>query len=159
MVINVERNEFDWEEYEKELKYRVNGSYKDFYERVKGVGLDDYIYISGLKESKYSETLTYIVNSTLDAYEQLEVYLEEDAKIEFGEKCCKWLPVGSTTNGDFILCSGNEVMILDEGFEEREIYDCSLYEFILKYIKDDLYYDLVTDDSFVERIKNIVILE
>lgn len=131
-----------WTPIEKELGYSINENYKLFYETIGAIGIDDYIYIVSPTNSDFIDGLVEFNKDVYTAYLQLEQYLNEDHKIKFFEG---WLSVGYTTNGDYIFCDSSRVMITDEAFEEREIYDNSLLEFIELYLADELRFEVLSD--------------
>lgn len=135
--------EYNWDSLEIELGYKLPHYYKDFYEKYGLIGIDDYIYIVGEDKTENSYPIKEHIEYTRHVYDYLYTDEDEDfMQIKFYDGNKGWLPVGYTTNGDTIFCSNKEVMIIDEGFEEREIYEGSIEDFIGRYLRGEMSYDI-----------------
>lgn len=147
--------EYNWDKLEYKLGYKLPKSFKDFHEKYGPVGIDDYIYIVGADKTESSDSLKEQVEYTRHVYDYLHTDEDEDfMQIKFYGGNKGWLPVGYTTNGDTIFCSNKEVMIIDEGFEEREIYEGSIEDFIERYFTGKLEYE-VTTPAIEDGVSNI----
>lgn len=156
---NIKRLPYNWNPVEEKLGYTINDNYKTFYETIGSIGIDDYIYIINPTNCDYIDGLFNFRESVNDAYVQLEEFLEDDLQIKFFDGTSGWLPIGYTTNGDFVFCDSLRVMITDEGFEEREIYNKSLIEFIQLYLEDNLEYKVLSDGLVGEQHKIEIIMK
>lgn len=130
---------YDWSKLESELEYRIPKSFKDFYEKYGPIGIDDYIYIVGAEETDSSYSLKEHVEYTKYAYNYLlSTQLDDYVGIDFYDGGKGWLPVGYTTNGDTIFCNNKEVMVADEGFDDKEVYKGSIENFIDNFIRGNI---------------------
>lgn len=145
--VNFERLPYNWAEIEAELDFLIPDMYKEFYEKIGSVSIDDFIYIVNPTKTDHIAGLKEFKEDVTEAYLELETFLDKNLYIQFLGKEPGWLPVGYTTNGDFIFCDSSKVMVTDEAFEEREIYDKSLYEFIELYLNDDLVFTVLSDGA------------
>ena len=148
-----------WGTIEKELGFLIYHNYKEFYERFGSIGIDDYIYIVNPTNHKLIDGFIEFHNYVFDAYNQLEKYLDKAQKIKFYDGTSGWLPVGYTTNGDFIFCDSSNVMVTDEGFEEREVYKVSLIEFIQLYLDNNLEFRVLSDGLVGEKHEIEIIMK
>lgn len=139
---------FDWEPIEKELKFELPNNYKEFYETFGAVGIDDFIYIVPPEASNYG--LKGHIDYVQEAYLQLEQWLEKEQKISLFNGVVGWLPVGYTTNGDFIFVDDSNVLVTDSAFEEKEIYKMKLIKFIERYLENNLNSKIFPDDVVLE---------
>lgn len=137
MKVEIKKKTEDWDKIEDYLGWELNDNYKEIYEVMGDVSIDDLIYIVtpikkgenyGIKELySYVEDVHRELNNEGLSIEKLNLYDGEEG----------WLPVGHTSNGDFIFCQDGKVMIADEGLEEREVYNYSLIKFIREYIRGE----------------------
>lgn len=137
MKVEIKKKTEDWGKIEEYLGWELNDNYKEIYEVMGNVSIDDLIYIVtpikkgenyGIKELyRYVEDVYRELNNEGLSIEKLNLYDGEEG----------WLPVGHTSNGDFIFCQDGKVMIADEGLEEREVYNYSLIKFIREYIRGE----------------------
>ena len=137
----------NWEKYEKGLKVTIPDSYKEMYEKLGAIGIDNYVYIANIVESPSIFGLQEIMEQSKECYNLLGGHLDEDAyTLKIGDKEDEWFPIGKTTNGDFIFVNDNQgVTILEGGFLGKEDYECSLIEFINKYLNDDMKYEVLSE--------------
>ena len=142
MNLKIKRLDYNWERLEEDIGMTIYDNYKEFYETIGSVGIDDFIYIvppedvgllEGLvKNFKYMKSVYGSFNDNGHIKEGIDFYYNGKG----------WLPVGYTTNGDFILVEEGRVMFLEGYFELREVHDCSLMQFIEKYLNDELYTEI-----------------
>ena len=142
MNIPLKRNVIDWSTVELALGFPINDNYKEFYETLGSVELDEFFYIVGLGD-EYG--LIEQSKNTLAAYEELKEFLDDGINI-----MTEWLPVGYTIDGAYIFCNDVSVMLTDGGFENVEIYDMSLLNFLLSIIENK-----ITSDNLIEDINDI----
>lgn len=138
MKLKLKREEYKWDEVEKNIGKKISGNYREFYETIGSVYIDDFLYIvppedvgkgDGIKENWDYFSFAYgYLKSEWEDIEELPEYNGEEG----------WMPVGTTSNGDFIFCSKEKVMVTDGGFEEREEYEGTLLDFVGKYLKDEI---------------------
>lgn len=156
--IKMKRLPYNWEQVEKKLGFKIYENYKDFYETCGAISIDDYIYIINPTEEEFSEDLYNFGQETInEMYPRLEEYLDEEFKIKFYDGDSGWLPIGYTTNGDYIFCTEDSVIITDAGFERREIYECTLIDFVNKYLTENLDYEVLTDGREGEKHEIMII--
>ena len=138
----------DWNKVEGVLGGRIPNSYKEFYEKLGSVGIDSgYIYIVNVETDGEDMGLSERCRETIEAYTMLKDFLDcEEQKLDIGFGNEDWFPVGTTTNGDYIFINDEYgVLITDGSFIEREEYECSLLEFVNKYLNNDLKYEVLSE--------------
>lgn len=140
----------DWIGVESSLGFSVNNNYKDFYSLLGAVGIDNFLFVVGINEE---DGLVRQLEYTLDTYGELKEFLDEE--IEIGSH---WLPVGYTIDGAFLFCSEESVMITNGGFEDVELFNCSLLDFVKNVINNKVDSENLFDvDDRV--VHDIVLLE
>lgn len=142
----MKRVTYDWNNVEEEVEFKIYESYKDFYERVGSIGIDDFIYIVSPTDVEFMDGLKENFKNIKDVNDTFKKGGHIDENLNLFEGEFPWMPVGYTTNGDYILVRDGEVMILGGYFDEIEIYDCYLMGFIEKYLRDELKYGVFPDD-------------
>lgn len=118
----IERNEFDWSDVESNLGFLVNDNYKEFYETLGSIELDEFFYIVN---AVGDDGLVSHVEITVDAYRQLAEFIDQPIDLPN-----VWLPVGYTIDGVYVFCNQTSVMLTDGGFNNAEIYNQSLLDFL-----------------------------
>lgn len=140
----IKRNQFDWSDVESDLGFPVNDNYKEFYETLGSIELDEFFYIV---DAVGDDGLLSHVGSTVDAYRQLEEFVDQPIELPN-----LWLPVGYTIDGVYVFCNQTSVMLTDGGFNNAEIYNQSLLDFLVavttnKIINSD---HLVSDIAYID---------
>lgn len=141
-ILPLKRNLVNWSKVEEVLGFTINENYKEFYETLGSIELDEFLYIVGLGTKG---GIIDQVNDTVDAYEQLKEYLDEPLEV-----VTKWLPVGYTIDATYIFCNEEFVMLTDGGFDNKEVFKGSLLSFI-----EDIMANKVTSEHLVPDINEI----
>ena len=140
--------EYDWNQIESKLKGNLPNSYKTFYETIGAIGIDDFIYIVPPDLNEYG--LQGHFNTVLEAYNVLKKWLDEEKYITFFNEDKGWLPVGYTTNGDFLFVNEKSVLLTDSAFEEQEVFEVDLLSFVELYLKNTVNSNIFPEDIRME---------
>lgn len=137
-MLPIIRMPVDWTTIEQQIGVTINRNYKEFYETLGAVNLDDYFYIVGIDPV---DGLASHIEWVRDCYEDI------DFPTGLPPTLIEWLPVGNTDD-IFIFCNDDSVILVDFDFEfdEIEVHDCSLLDFVKRIVNNQTESKLIHND-------------